>query len=794
MFCNKCGTQLEEGLKFCYKCGTPVKQDLESVTEKNDKEHVKSLADHVSLEEQTHPKKLSQTKKKHNKKKFSLKVLMACLLIMVVGAGTLLYQMFGTGFSKTLKAYVKFAKEYDKKDKATHSYVVGLDASNHPYLIVNSYDDDENEMMFKSSVLYTYKKGKVMKLKDWNTDSIAYSDGIIIIYNPEGNNGYQINDGEMQKIYGEKGDELTLYCGSEKTTFDTENMDVEAYRSKLKDCAKEWYKYQDVDVELLDYVSELGDVNYKNAFLSFPISRSDGRSYIYSAKDLEGFVDILRKKSAKTQDSFMQATYDYHYGTMNEQSEEDDVLTYNLTGWSEYGIYRNNDILLEMDCTNDLELTDEDLCGFLGKGNIEIIKNQKVTSVDLTNMDWSWKYDIEWLGKKGVVDAEKILAEEQDEFSTNSSIANVMIRNRKENITNKDLFSSLNELIKEQDRITAGKETFESYSQKYACEQCGAIKECVDMAYVCSNQACEKYEDDRKRKTMDPDKLEKIYDEYSELYDYDNVADKTFETDSEYLDSLDTEYISCGDKTVSFKVKEGFERDQEEDVFSDDSSQMVFFNENLTEVVTVYLYKEESTMPELEEALKAQLNWEYNTGECSIGTEDSDLSGIYTYWYDDLIETDSLKTSFMALTKIDGYVYAITAYDDSGMCYLTYRPHEYLAPFLRVKEEDYPVEEEVMEENDDYSDYDMTTWEGARDYLLSGITLGEIPQDDLYIMDICHDESLGIDTVSIEFHGFLYKCELTETDLSAYEDDVNEGYYEDILDMIIWNVYEMDFG
>ena len=83
MFCYKCGAQLEEGTKFCCKCGAAIEDNLQADVGKNE-----------------------------NKKKKKSKILIVGLLLLM--AGSILYHIFGAGYSKTLKAYVKFAKEYEK--------------------------------------------------------------------------------------------------------------------------------------------------------------------------------------------------------------------------------------------------------------------------------------------------------------------------------------------------------------------------------------------------------------------------------------------------------------------------------------------------------------------------------------------------------------------------------------------------------------------------------------------------------------------------------------------------------
>ena len=300
MFCYKCGAQLEEGTKFCCKCGAAIEDNLQADVGKNE-----------------------------NKKKKKSKILIVGLLLLM--AGSILYHIFGAGYSKTLKAYVKFAKEYDIEDDAEHSYELGLDAVDFPYLIVTSFDEDEN---FKENALYTYQKGKVVKIDDWDSCLTAYSDGIVTVQDTT----YQIKKGKMQKIYQNTNDERRLYCDSEEETFQRDELNTSSYKTTLKEYAKKWYQNQDVDLELLDYISELRGVGYQNAFLSFTISNScyssynPKKEYLYSAQDLEDFVHSLIKKSAKKQDSFMQALYDYRYSVINSKSEKGD--SDNSAWWS----------------------------------------------------------------------------------------------------------------------------------------------------------------------------------------------------------------------------------------------------------------------------------------------------------------------------------------------------------------------------------------------------------------------------------------------------------------------------
>ncbi|WP_373899147.1 YARHG domain-containing protein [Haloimpatiens sp. FM7315] len=149
MYCNKCGKEIPENVKFCPNCGNKIKgktEDLLEVKEKEEeKEDEKEIEEVKEKEEQKDDEKEKEISKPglNNSKKKTIGIFIVLLMIIVGLAGYVGFDLFSNKNNpKNEKVNTVSKKSIDKKDKKE-----GEDKDNQDENNADQYKEDEENTL-----------------------------------------------------------------------------------------------------------------------------------------------------------------------------------------------------------------------------------------------------------------------------------------------------------------------------------------------------------------------------------------------------------------------------------------------------------------------------------------------------------------------------------------------------------------------------------------------------------------------------------------------------------------------
>ena len=299
MFCQKCGSQFEDGTAFCPNCGAPVEgpQEVADAVEKKADDFGDKAKDVASNVANTAGDaanavygKVSNVSDavadKFNLDEKSRSVLPKIICgVLVIGIILILVALFGGGAKSSLKKYYKAVGKFDAKTQFNMTFPKSIqkdaiddayDMSVKEYLKVvqNAYDELEDGLKEEGKVKFDYEIKKIEKLgkldkideEDLPGEVEDLDDFRDLMDDSDFSEEYDLDAKKIKAAYGAEV-KYSLTVDGDKVVKGTDNLIIYKYKGK-------WYVYS--AIETGDFVWDLAEEkDFKDAVEDFSDALED---------------------------------------------------------------------------------------------------------------------------------------------------------------------------------------------------------------------------------------------------------------------------------------------------------------------------------------------------------------------------------------------------------------------------------------------------------------------------------------------------------------------------------------